>query len=82
MPIAIIDDKYEIIGTCRVFRNEENGKHFGELLLDKEISSELYFYYRSRANNAGIFIFAGLDFTQNELSHSPTTKLKEMIISQ
>jgi hypothetical protein len=78
--VTLADNRFEIIGMCRVF-TDEKGRHFGELHLDKEVSLDLYFYYRSAANNGGIFVFTGLDLMQNQLEHSPTTKLKDMIVS-
>ncbi len=77
--VTIFDKTYEIIGSCKVFRND-NGNHFGELKLDRQVDPNYYFYYRGRANEGGIFIFAGLDFTPTELEDHPTTKLKEMIV--
>lgn len=77
--VALILNNYELIGTCRVFANEQ-GKHFGELILNSEVSGDLYFYYRSRANSDGVFWFDGLDLMENEISQNPTTQLKEMVV--
>ena len=80
VPIAMVGDKaYNIIGTCRVFRDEQ-GQHFGELEFDNEISLDLYFYYKGRLNAAGIFIFGGIDLAETALAQNTTTTLREMIV--
>ena len=70
---------YERIGTCSAFRDEK-GQHFGELALDRQVSGDLYFFYRSKVNNEGVFWFDGLDLMENEVTDKPTTQLKEMIV--
>lgn len=73
------DDRYEYIGTCKVFK-DASGKHFGQLELNEDVNSDFYFYYRARFNEADIFHFAGLDFLKHEDAKSKTTKLKDMIV--
>lgn len=81
VPVWLNDgDNYEMIGICHVFRDEA-GLHFGKLELDKEVSLDFYFYYRSMANNAGIFVFGGLDLMKNALKNIPTTELKDMVVN-
>jgi len=79
VPVCIFDGTYKTIGICTVFRDEQ-GRHFGELHLDQEVSFEYYFYYRNQVNAAGIFWFAGLDLMKDMVEQNPTTQLKEMVV--
>lgn len=79
IPVSTNDGIYTIVGNCRVFR-DQSGRHYGELYLDSDVNTDFYFYYRSMANNAGIFIFCELQFLKVELPNIPTVRLKEMII--
>jgi len=73
-------DEYTQIGKCTLFKNE-TGDHFGTLELDREVSGDLFFYYRSLATQSGVFDFSGLDLNQNELHNRPTTRLRDMIVA-
>jgi hypothetical protein len=77
--VGLVIDKYEFIGTCEVYI-DEGGKHFGKLKLDREVSRDLYFYYRSGANEDGLFWFTGLDLMENEIKDKRTTQLKDMVV--
>ena len=79
VPVSIFDGKYREIGACRIYRDVQ-GNHIGVLDLQEEVSSDLFFYYRSRANEDGVFLFSGLDFMITQQEQNPTTQLKEMII--
>jgi hypothetical protein len=79
VPIHTFIDRYKNVGTCKVFRGE-SGRHFGELELEEDVSTELYFYYRNMCNDADIFVFAGLDLMENPIENRPSTQLKDMIV--
>lgn len=72
-------DKYERIGICKISTNDQ-GSHYGELELDREVGLDMFFYYRGITNEDGIFEFSGLDFMQTEIKNKQTTRLREMII--
>lgn len=80
VPVCIYEDSYKTIGTCSIYK-DANGCHFGVLELDQPVNEDLFFYYRNMSNNAGIFIFSGLDFMPNQIKESPTTQLRDMIFS-
>lgn len=80
VPVGVFQNaKYQLIGHCKIERNLD-GRHFGTLLVSVEINPNWYFYYRGLANDAGVFVFSGLDFHEQEMDHSKTTRLNEMIL--
>jgi len=80
VPVFVEDNNYREIGTCKIFRNKE-GHYMGDLELEEDINENCFFYYRSRTNDGGIFIFSGLDLTTTELVNKPTTRLKDMVVN-
>ncbi len=80
IPVIHINESNTLAGTCKIFLNERN-QHCGELILNIDISKELYFYYLSRITNEGIFYIIELELSEQPLKDTPTTsQLKDLII--
>jgi hypothetical protein len=78
--VYLNDGINEPIGTCEVL-TDTDGKHFGNLILDKDIDPNVYFYYRNDCTTDGIiFWFSGLHFTTEPLKGKITNQLKEMLV--
>ena len=77
--VAIAGDRYEIVGTITVFKDND-GNHLGKLKLNRQVHEKLYFYYTFGINN-NIPWFKGLQLNESERKESPTSQLKDMIVS-
>ena len=77
--VALVGKTFQPIGICTVLKAKD-GRHYGDLDLDREVSGDLYFYYMNLVSQEPIFWFDGLQLCEFELEGRPTTQLKEMII--
>lgn len=75
---VFLSDMNNPIGKCTIIRTEKG--HFGDVELESAVSGELYFYYRDAVTEPVSFYLSGLQFLEEPLKNSSTTKLKDMIV--
>jgi hypothetical protein len=80
LPILFNNNPDQIIGNCKVFRND-NGNCIGTLELDDDVDEDLFFYYSSWNTNDGTYWFTGLSLATNLYRDKIATRLSEMIIT-
>lgn len=79
LPVLLNNNPNQRIGTCRVFR-DENERCLGELELNNDVDNELYFYYTSLNTDDGTYWFSGLNLATDIYKEGIPTKLKDMIV--